>query len=327
MKYSNLIQLSALLIMLLLSACDQGYYEDEFFEDEFIENNDGFEDEWGDEDEDDGDYGDDEDDHDHGGQSAEGFAILTSYEIQGNEINKIKDFDVSGQHIGEQQDYAKHLAMWDYFATLIPIENRTYITEFLVINGGGDLGGYVEPIVEGKLDKWRMALSIDLGGDLSNVDLQAEFAYVAIHEFGHVLTLNPTQVKVQSESSCNTYHTGEGCSKENSYINRLFDLAWADIIDNYSDGDSDRLYNDYPDRFVSDYAATNPGEDIAEVFSIYVIEQNVRTGSSIADQKVQLLDAYPELQTLRRQIRQVEAVGMITDKHKKYKPSNKRKLN
>jgi len=299
MKCSRFVFFSTLLMMLVFTACEP-YYEDDFGADDFM------------------DTAQESDDGDYIEPFADDLTILTSYEIQGNEIIKLKDFDVKNKYLIDQQDYSKHLAMWDYYIALIPIEHRRYISEFLIIHGEGDVGGYVEPVVQGSLDKWRMGLSIDVGGDLSTVDLQAELAYIIVHEFGHVLTLNPTQVVVQEESSCQTFHTGEGCSKVNSYINSLFDLAWSDIYNQYSEEEADLLYEDHKDRFVSDYAATNPGEDIAEVFTTYVIEQNVRSGHSIADKKIQLLDSYPELQSLRVQIRQVPAVRLINNKHKKY---------
>lgn len=308
MRCLKSMQFLALLLLMLVSSCNRTYYEDDFGYEEESGYEDGYEDT---------DVLSEDDNTGNGDYIeayADGFAILTSYKIEGNEISKIKDHVVKNKYLNDQQDYATHLAMWEYYTRLIPIQHRIHITEFLVIHGEGDLGGYVEPIIDGRLDQWRMAISIDLVEDLSNVDLQAEFAYVVIHEFAHVLTLNPSQVQVQDESSCQTFYTGEGCSKRNSYINKLYELAWEDIFEENLDPDD--LYDKYPDRFVSDYAATNPGEDIAEVFTTYVIEDDVRNGNKIADQKIQLLDAYEELRELRELIRSVPVVRMINEKHK-----------
>jgi len=60
----------------------------------------------------------------------------------------------------------------------------------------------------------------------------------------------------------------------------------------------------YKDRFVTDYAATNPGEDIAEVFATFVTQADQPRGNSIADQKIKLLYDFPELTQLRDKIRQ-----------------------
>jgi hypothetical protein len=64
----------------------------------------------------------------------------------------------------------------------------------------------------------------------------------------------------------------------------------------------DAFYEEHKDRFVTDYAASNPGEDLAETFTHFVIEDRP-TGDSIADQKVQLLWADPDMVSLRDQIR------------------------
>ena len=63
------------------------------------------------------------------------------------------------------------------------------------------------------------------------------------------------------------------------------------------------IYEKYQDRFVTDYAATNPGEDFAEVFSFFVTQDEAPRGQKLADQKIRLLYEFPELVSLREQIR------------------------
>jgi len=79
-----------------------------------------------------------------------------------------------------------------------------------------------------------------------------------------------------------------------------------DEIDTINDtGDWDELdafYERYQDRFVTEYAATNPGEDLAETFAVFVLNERP-TGSTIADQKLNLLWADPEMVSLRDEIR------------------------
>ena len=62
------------------------------------------------------------------------------------------------------------------------------------------------------------------------------------------------------------------------------------------------FYERNRDAFVTDYAASNPAEDLAEVFATFVTEPRP-TGSTTADRKVELLWADPELVELREQIR------------------------
>lgn len=243
----------------------------------------------------------------------DGEVFLTLYSISGDNIDKIKDYNVPAAYQDLQNDYTRHLQMWDYFTTLIPVEHRINITEFLVLEGNGELGGFVEPIEANDLSAWRMGLAIDAADDLENINLKEEFAAISIHEFGHVLTLNDRQVDAsESETSCSNFHTGEGCSNTLSYINELFEIGWSDIYDEFLDTKENKIYTrffrKYEDRFVSQYAATNPGEDVAEVFTYFVTEENPRTGNSIAAQKINAMYQRPELVTLRNQIRQNPAV-------------------
>lgn len=52
---------------------------------------------------------------------------------------------------------------------------------------------------------------------------------------------------------------------------------------------------------MTDYAATNPGEDIAESWTAFILQPKP-TGSTIADQKTLFFYDYPELVRLRGQI-------------------------
>lgn len=275
---------------LTFTACEKEYYEPQFEEDE----------EW---------YDDDFNDDD-GGDSEEG--ALTLYTVNGDNITKQRDFDVASNLLTYQQDQARHQEIWDFFVRLVPADFRTRIVEFEVIYGNNDLQGYVAPLDDNDLSRWKMGLAIEAAGDLSKIDFNELFTQVVIHELAHVLTLDETQVNVGgSDRSCAEYYTGEGCSIEPSYINRLFDLGWADIFDQHDDNDPYATYDRYPDRFVSDYAATNPGEDIAETIAFFITEPTVRTGNTIADQKIQLMYEFPTLVRLRDEIRaNDDAIGL-----------------
>ena len=116
----------------------------------------------------------------------------------------------------------------------------------------------------------------------------------------------------EAASSCPTYFPGEGCAKPTSYINAFYDRFWSQYEDQVADleaiQDEDAyqdaiyaFYQQHPGEFVTDYAATNPGEDIAESWTAFIL-QTKPTGNSIADQKVLFFYDYPELVRLRGQI-------------------------
>lgn len=305
MKNVRLKLVAILAVFVFFTACQKEEFDfnNKFEDTEFIEES-GVEDNGFDQ-ADDIDF-DDNDDTDFDNEG-EGDGTLTTYKVDGDNIIRVKDHTVSNDLLSFQQDKQKHQEMWSYYIRLIPTKYRTKIVEFVVIHGRGELGGYVAPIDENDLSRWRMGLSIDLAEDLGAINISEDFAYVTIHEVGHVLTLNDEQVAAGNEGNCSTFHTGEGCSFRESYINELYELGWKDIYQEFqnveSEAQREAFYNKYQDRFVTEYAATNPGEDVAEVFAVFVTQDDQPTGNSIADQKVRLMYNYPELVDLRNSIR------------------------
>ena len=60
----------------------------------------------------------------------------------------------------------------------------------------------------------------------------------------------------------------------------------------------DDFYYNYEDRFLTDYAATNPEEDIAEAFTFFILSPRP-SGDIVAEQKILFFYDYPELVKLR----------------------------
>ena len=279
------------------TACDQGSYDDY---EEFVGGGD-----FGDDDSGDDDWGDDDDDNGSGNEAG-GEGELTLYTVDGDEIAFERDYTVDGSLLDYQADKTRHREMWDFVVRLLPPSARKNIVEFEVFYGANDLLGYVYPINDDDLSRWKFALAIDAAGDLTTIDFSELFTLVTIHEYAHILSLNNEQVDgATGPRDCDTYHTGEGCSFGDSYVNRFVELGWTEIIARGEhQGDPYELYESRPTEFVSDYAATNPGEDIAESFSFFVAEGARRTGTTLADQKVNLFYDYPELVEMRRVIRE-----------------------
>ncbi len=258
-----------------------------------------------------GDYLSGEEEFTETGVSSGEDAIIT-YQVQGNKILNPEPGAITSDLQAYQDDAAAHERIWVLFANLIPANQRAYISRFVVYTDGPDeVLAFVEPDPD---DPSRWILSVDIV-DAQNPD---ELTYTLIHEFAHVLTLNETQVAfdneifnqpddedlfAEAESSCPTYFPGEGCSLGDSYINAFFDAFWSDIYEDWleSDPESDEFYLAYEDQFVTDYAATNPGEDIAESFTSFVMEPKP-DGDTIAEEKVLFFYEYPELVQLRAEI-------------------------
>lgn len=257
----------------------------------------------------------------HQVDSDEGITLL-NYSVVGDQIeNPIEAENIPKNLRAYQQDRLAHQNIWNYFAAIIPPERRSFLSEYVIFTDGEDnILAWVSQS-ENDLNKW--ALNVDILDSSNPQDL----TFTLIHEYGHLLTLNPLQVLpsqaifdnpdsdavFQREAdACPTYFTGEGCSEQDAYINKFVNRFWTDIYNEWSDIDSiededayydalDSFYQKYQDQFVNDYAATDPVEDIAESFAYFILEPKP-TGESIAEQKIRFFYEFPELVQLRGQI-------------------------
>lgn len=160
------------------------------------------------------------------------------------------------------------------------------------------------------LIKWRMVLDLSDAFDEAG-NYRKDYDETIVHEGGHILTLNASQM--QNEST-GTYETEEGILSQTSYLNQFYEKFWLNIKDDFDqmvdpnnpDSAYD-FYDKYTDQFVSDYAATNPEEDIAESFRVFVFS-NKPEGDEIKDQKVKWFYEDETLVQLRKNIR--EAIGL-----------------
>jgi hypothetical protein len=248
-------------------------------------------------------------------------SYLVTYSIENDELIDPFYEDAPADMTSEQEDTAKHEEIWNYFAALIPVEDREAISEFSITTDGE--GNTLASVMQTRNDPAYWALEVDILDTGNMYDL----TYTLVHEYGHVLTLGPDQVVpslavfnnpedndiyLQELSACRNYFPGEGCANSDSYINAFEEQFWADIYDEWNEvnleEDSnvyyeklDEFYAKYEDRFVNDYAATNPEEDIAESWATFVLGPKPE-GDSIADEKIQFFYQYPELVQLRERI-------------------------
>lgn len=247
--------------------------------------------------------------------------LLVSYSVEGDELSSPSYENVSPDLENAQNDTATQKMIWNYYAAMIPEEAREVLVGYKVFTDGQ--GGSLAMVEQAKSDPSRWLLNVDIAdsGDLRDL------TYTLIHEYGHLLTLNEDQIDInedifynpedddlysEAEESCPTYFTGEGCAKSSSYIYKFYDEFWSGFYDewseiNYIEDDDeyydalDNFYYKYEDQFVTDYAATNVGEDIAESWTFFVISEKP-TGSTIAEKKILFFYQFPELVQLREQI-------------------------
>ena len=246
---------------------------------------------------------------------------LVTYQVTGDEISNPQYENVPSRLKSQQEDTATQQDIWNYFTALIPLDQRGLVAEYSVMTDGQD--NLLAAVTQTYDDPDLWALEVDIA-DVSDT---YNLTYTLIHEFGHLLTLNPDQVPpseaifnnpdddniyLKEVSACPQYFPGEGCSQPDSYINAFYNQFWADIhvewldINNEEDDNVyydrlDKFYNKYQDQFVNDYAVTNPEEDIAEAWSFFVLGPKPN-GDTIAEQKILFFYDYPELVQLRERI-------------------------
>jgi len=220
-----------------------------------------------------------------------------------------------------QSDRATHEDIWHLFTRLVPVEERAIVSGFGIFTDGKY--NYLAAVTQAEKNPYKWELNVDFADSTQKTVL----TYTLLHEFGHLLTLNRDQVEVsvpiyhhpydenvfqQEVDACPQYFPGEGCSNPDSYINQFFDRFWTDfysewqVIDQEKNKDTkqnmlDDFYNTYQDQFLTDYAPTNPAEDIAESWTFFILAPKPES-NSIANEKILFFYEYPELVALRAQI-------------------------
>ena len=257
---------------------------------------------------------------DHGDESET--LYLVTYSISGDQIGEPVYFEnVADNLLALQSDEAGHQGIWEYFTTLIPLNERDALAEYSIVTDGE--GNVLAAVTQTIYDPALWVLEVDISDSADKLNL----TYTLIHEYAHLLTLGPDQVApsvaifdnpdddyiyYDEASACPDYFPGEGCSRSDSYINAYFDQFWVDLHEEWQDinliedeeayyEELDDFYYKYEDRFVNDYAATSPEEDIAEAFAFFVLSPHP-AGDTISEEKILFFYDYPELVQLRDEI-------------------------
>jgi hypothetical protein len=243
---------------------------------------------------------------------------LVTYTVNGDQLTDPSLETVPANLKKYQRDVSTQQKAWKLFITLVPADQRQIIAEYQVITDGPDnVLGIVEQ-TQNDPNKW--ILEIDIADVLDTKNL----VFTLLHELGHLVTLNSSQVPPDLQvfdhpdseriyereaAACRYYFSGEGCSLPDSYLNTFFDKFWSGLyaewhqIDNIQNDNKrqdklDAFYQKYQDQFVDDYAVTDPNEDIAETWAFFLLSPRPQ-GHSIAEQKILFFYRYPELAQLR----------------------------
>lgn len=210
--------------------------------------------------------------------------VTASYEVRGDSIVLLE---------GDPEPW--HAGAWERWVELVPSSSRWRVGRFEAIAGSTD--GQLEPVSD-SLQVWILRIS----------ELEEQVLDVAlIHELGHLVSLGPGEVLPNTdpsvEDNCVTYFSIEGCAIRGGLFDRFVSEFW-DVEVGWKVGSAaaEQRFLDNQDSYVTEYAATNPGEDIAETFVFFVYRLRP-TGATITDTKMNLLWEFPDLVELREALR------------------------
>ncbi|MFT7557618.1 MAG: hypothetical protein ACI83D_000283 [Planctomycetota bacterium] len=224
-----------------------------------------------------------------------------------------------------------HQQMWEIIRFIMPERVRSRVDAFIVETDGEEGTLAAVEISEGSGAAWSIYVdAVDVFKKNGKYHNKKDFLLTLVHEFAHIMTLDETQIEIvpellgeeydvevyeYHEARCQTFFTGEGCAKTGSYIAEFVDAFWSeDMIEEVRANEDiedveeyDELalefYESHEDSFLTEYAATNPGEDIAETWSLFITQPKPETYQTIADQKLQFFYTYDPLVVEREHTR------------------------
>ena len=89
-----------------------------------------------------------------------------------------------------------------------------------------------------------------------------------------------------------------------SYLDDFYQAFWTDYLDDrLASPESFHFFLRHEEDFVTDYAATDPSEDIAECFTYFIL-WGKPAGDAVWKQKLRFFYDYPELVEFRAQVRE-----------------------
>ena len=195
---------------------------------------------------------------------------------------------------------AQHQVLWDLFRRVLgDAATVRYIESFTVYF---DAHRNVDATVLDGQTPGKRQVSVNS----AYADDLAALTRTFIHEYGHIITLAGDQVSTGG-GGCGTTAVDQGCLKPDSYLNGFLDRFWwvygSEAFDALSSpAANEAFYVAHQSDFVTRYAATDPLEDIAEVWAEFVIG-DAPAGATVAEQKILYLYGFPALVDLREQIR------------------------
>jgi hypothetical protein len=243
-------------------------------------------------------------------------------DIDSEDLSELKDVTytilsegrLSGESRGDVPDVI--IDIWSDFEAIASAEIvDKYVSSLRAYYNEEDIvAAYVETD-DNDYTKWVVGINISAYQEDQTVD-KKNFHQTLVHEFAHIVTLNEEQLDLTTPSSaCGIYYMGEGCLYANSYLAEFVKEFWddkdfdhAEEYEDESDEDEQQeliedFFQENNDEYVTEYATTQPAEDIAESFVAYISEELPEDDQDERDEKILFFDNFPELREIRERIR------------------------
>ena len=199
--------------------------------------------------------------------------------------------------------------LWDLFSRVVgKADLARYIQSFEVFDDGNS-DSAASVWASQTTGKWHVNVNAAYKDD------KKDLVHTMVHEYGHIVSLNSTQLQAEVTGACPNLQLAEGCANQGSYINAFYNQFWqqyggsAPANDGQDTNEVNDFYSQHKSSFVSGYAATNYGEDWAESWATFVTSSPAK-GTQEKDKKVQFFYGYPVLLTTRDRIR-VQITSML----------------
>jgi hypothetical protein len=234
---------------------------------------------------------------------------LVAYPVEDDSTGAMDELWAPKDYKIYKDDLKAHTRIWNYFVAVIPSEMRSWVDRMIIFTDGpSNKLAWVKPTAY-ESENWT------IGFDIVDSEYPPYLTETLVHEVGHLVTLNADQVAYGEKNPvlCKTYLLYEGCSHEDSYMNQFYQRFWPDIykewqlIDKAQNGSEyytmlHNFYSRHSYEFVSEYAASNPVEDMAESWTAFILKPKPTKDYNISDQKVLFFYDFPELVEYRQQI-------------------------
>ncbi len=195
-------------------------------------------------------------------------------------------------------DDPQHQKVWELLCSVLPLEHRQKIAQFqLYTDGYSNILAYTSPVErEGHTRNNEFSISVDyydVYDEYGNARDWSKLMYTLIHEYGHVLLEDDTQIDLAVGSDI---HDPVGFI-EGSFRQRYYDTFWQDPYSSYLGS-----YWEVPENYVSQYAGNMFHEDIADTFAVFVFADKPK-GDGVAGQKLLFFWDDKDMVALRDDIR------------------------